>query len=150
MQQACRPVDPVAAECHPWQQKKICQKSGKRGKKLGKIRKFLSLCPSWQMGLATLLSWPMMSSLSCSAVLLAATMVLCSAVCMHMFQTLTTHTRNLLNRVAVSIGQSAFVNNKTIVPTAICNVICDVITLQWVCGFNSMHECSFCVQCMTL
>ena len=53
------------AECHPWQQK-ICQKSGKtrknRGKKRknreerAKIRKVLSLFPSWQTGLATLLA----------------------------------------------------------------------------------------------
>ena len=55
------------AECHPWQ-RKICQKSEKRGKKSGKfgkkeenweekakIREVLSLCPSWQIGLATLL-----------------------------------------------------------------------------------------------
>ena len=48
-------------ECHPWQQK-ICQKPVKRGvksEKIGekekKIGKVLSLCPSWQIGLATLL-----------------------------------------------------------------------------------------------
>ena len=68
------------AECHPWQQKN-CQKLGKRGEnreKRGQIRKkkrknrgkkrknweekakigkVLSLCPSWQIGLATLLEW---------------------------------------------------------------------------------------------
>ena len=65
-------------ECHPWQKKiaknreksgKIGKKSGKNGKKReksgrkgknreekAKIRKFLSLCPSWQIGLATLLA----------------------------------------------------------------------------------------------
>ena len=51
------------AECHPWKQT-ICQKLGKRGKKSGqeksgrnsKNRKVLSLCPSWQIGLATLLA----------------------------------------------------------------------------------------------
>ena len=52
------------AECPPWQ-RKICQKSVKRGRKSGKsrnksgkrgkIRKVLLLCPSWQIGLATLL-----------------------------------------------------------------------------------------------
>ena len=49
----------MGAECHPWERKK-CQKSGKRGEKSGKkrknreekakIRKVLSLCPSWQDG----------------------------------------------------------------------------------------------------
>ena len=39
----------------PWQ-RKICQKSGKRGRKSGKIGKVLSLTPSWQIGLATQLS----------------------------------------------------------------------------------------------
>ena len=49
------------AECHPWQRKK-CQKSGKRGKKSGKIRKVLSLCPSWQIGLSLLLKlWQTMN-----------------------------------------------------------------------------------------
>ena len=53
------------AECHPWQWK-ICQKSGKNQEKLGKKRKnreekatigmVLSLCPTWQIGLATLLA----------------------------------------------------------------------------------------------
>ena len=55
------------AECHPWQWKnaKNRENSGKSGKKSGKIGKnqeekaktgkFLSLCPSWQLGLATLL-----------------------------------------------------------------------------------------------
>ena len=52
------------AECHPWQWN-ICKKSAKRGGKSGKKRKnreekakigkVLSLCPSWQIGLATLL-----------------------------------------------------------------------------------------------
>ena len=59
----------MGAGCHPWQWK-ICQKSGKRGKKSGKnwgkkrknreenakIRKVLSLSPSWQIGLAMLLT----------------------------------------------------------------------------------------------
>ena len=54
----------MGAECHPWQ-RKIYQKSRKRGEKSGKKRKnqiekakiwkVLSLCPSWQTGLATLL-----------------------------------------------------------------------------------------------
>ena len=49
------------AECHPWQGK-VGQKSGKREEKSGKNReekaknwKVLSLCSSWQIGLATLL-----------------------------------------------------------------------------------------------
>ena len=61
------------AEYHPWQ-RKTWQKSGKRGKnqeKEGKKRKnweekakiekpkVLSLCPSWQKGLATLLVYPL-------------------------------------------------------------------------------------------
>ena len=54
-------------ECHPWQQK-ICQKLGKRGRnqeksgkkrknweERAKIGKALSLCLSWQIGLAMLL-----------------------------------------------------------------------------------------------
>ena len=60
------------AECHPWQQKiaknrekegknqeksggKIRKKRGKNQEEKAKIRKFLSLCPSWQIGLAMLL-----------------------------------------------------------------------------------------------
>ena len=53
-----------AREAEPWQWK-ICQKLGKKEEKLGKkrknreekakIRKLLSLCPSWQIGLVTLL-----------------------------------------------------------------------------------------------
>ena len=51
-------------ECHPlpWQ-RKICQKSGKRvknqeksGRKGKNLEGFFSLCPSWQIGLATLLA----------------------------------------------------------------------------------------------
>ena len=52
------------AECHPWQ-RKFAKNRGKNQEKLGKkrknreenakIRKFLSLCPSWQIRLVTLL-----------------------------------------------------------------------------------------------
>ena len=56
----------VATGGSPWQ-RKICQKlekkkekikADKRGTKWGKIGKVLSLCPSWQIGLATLLNQP--------------------------------------------------------------------------------------------
>ena len=62
--------DVATGSAPPPPQRKHCQTSGKRGRKLGKsgkggkksgkrgtIRKVLSLCPSWQMGLATLY-WP--------------------------------------------------------------------------------------------